>query len=136
MRLTRGWCLSAKSPTPALTYRSLPRIRKKVSVRTVASAATNPAVLMANCPVAEKREMTNQPTKVLTCQRRKSAPSTTTVVSRTAATVRTNCEVGAPAHPATSVGPDTLGRAGAASLLARGFSCESPCGAFSSSITL
>src|SRR5215212_1649394 len=54
MRLTRGWCLSEKSPTPAWTYLSLPRIRKKVSVSTVASAARKEAALMAICPVAEK----------------------------------------------------------------------------------
>src|SRR5215208_4891048 len=42
MRLRRGWCLCAKSPTPALRYRSLPKIRKNVRVRTVASAATYP----------------------------------------------------------------------------------------------
>src|SRR5215218_5323620 len=47
MRLTRGRCLSAKSPTPASTYLSLPRIRKKVSVSTVASAATKEAALKA-----------------------------------------------------------------------------------------
>src|SRR5918994_5058118 len=61
MRLTRGWCLSAKSPTPALTYRSLPRSRKKVSVRTVASAARNPAAPTAICPVDEKRPLSNPP---------------------------------------------------------------------------
>src|ERR687898_3141308 len=61
MRRTRGWCASGKSPTPAFTYRSLPRSRKKVSVRTVASAATNPAALTAICPLAEKRFLSNPP---------------------------------------------------------------------------
>src|SRR5919107_3731603 len=50
---------------------------------------------------ARKTATTNQPTKVLTFHRRKSAPSTTTTVSRATATVRTTCEVGAPAQPAS-----------------------------------
>src|ERR671912_1212628 len=48
---------------------------------------------------AKNREMTSQPTNVRTCQRRNSATSKTTTVSKAAATVRTTCEVGAPAHP-------------------------------------
>src|SRR5215216_2547498 len=60
-RLTRGWCASGKSPTPAFTYRSLPRSRKKVSVRTVASAAIIPARLMAICPLEDKRFWSKPP---------------------------------------------------------------------------
>src|ERR671912_2517188 len=48
---------------------------------------------------AKNREMTSQPMNVRTCQRSNSATSTTTTVSKAAATVRTTCEVGAPAHP-------------------------------------
>src|ERR671910_604652 len=86
--------------------------------------------------VAKNREMTNQPTKVLTFHSRKSATSTTTTVSRAVATVRTTCEVGALAHLGSLLGPGALGGVGAVSVFARGFACGSPCGAFSSSITL
>src|SRR5919112_5187977 len=85
---------------------------------------------------AKKRAMTNQPKKVLTFHKRKSAPSTTTVVSKAVATVRTTCEVGAPAHPGFLLGPDALGWAAAVSGFACGFACESSCGTFPSSISL
>src|SRR5215207_5558716 len=74
---------------------------------------------------ARKREMTNQPTKVRTCQRRNRAPTTTAVVSKAAATVRTTCEVGAPAHPTSLLGaPAALGCV----VVILGFSCGSTCG--------
>ena len=47
----------------------------------------------------QKRAMTSQPMNVRTCQREASATSTTTAVSKAAATVRTTCEVGRPAPP-------------------------------------
>src|SRR5215211_2774225 len=73
---------------------------------------------------ARKREMTNQPKKVRTCQRRNRAPTTTAVVSKAAATVRTTCEVGAPAHPTSFLGdPDALGGVG----VVLGFACGSAC---------
>src|SRR5919112_1077914 len=85
---------------------------------------------------ARKRAMTNQLKKVLTCHRRKSAPSTTNAVSKAAATVRTTCEVGAPAHPGSLLGPDALGWAAAVSGFARGFACESSCGTFPPSLVV
>ena len=64
---------------------------------------------------ARKRAMTNQPMKVRTCQSRKSAPSTTAVVSKATATVRTTCEVEARAHPTSWLGMDAFGSAGVVS---------------------
>ena len=57
--------------------------------------------------------MTNQPKKVLTCQMRNRAPTTTAVVSKAAATVRTTCEIGAPVHPTSLFGMDALVSIGA-----------------------
>jgi hypothetical protein len=57
--------------------------------------------------------MTNQPTKVRTCQSRKRAPITTAAVSRAMATVRTTCEGETPAHPPSWLGMDTVGSADA-----------------------
>jgi hypothetical protein len=47
---------------------------------------------------ARNRAITSQPTKVMTCHRRKSAPSTAAMVSKAAATVRITWEVGTPTH--------------------------------------
>ena len=47
--------------------------------------------------------------KVRTCQSRKSAPSTTAVVSKAMATVRITCEVEARAHPTSWLGTEPLG---------------------------
>jgi len=80
---------------------------------------------------AKKRAITSQPTKVLTCHRRKSAPSTAAVVSRAAATVRITWEVGAPAHPRSLLGVDAFGSVGAAcgpaSAAVWGFACSFVC---------
>src|SRR5215211_8461114 len=89
---------------------------------------------------ARKRAMTNQPTKVRTCQSRKNAPCTTAVVKRAMATVRITCEVGAPTHPPLwldmdeSCPADTIG--GFARDFACGSACESLCVGFSSFISL
>src|SRR5829696_4078787 len=89
---------------------------------------------------ARKRAMMNQATKVRTCQRRKSAPSTTTAVSKAMATVRTTCEVEATTHPASwldmdeSCPADTIG--GFARDFACGSACEPLCVGFSSFISL
>jgi hypothetical protein len=93
---------------------------------------------------AKKRATTNQPTKVLTCHRRKSAPSTTTTVSRATATTRATCDVGAFAQPtsraAGCVLGSALGSAGTAADLVGGCSrCSARgffCAGFSSSIFL
>ena len=61
---------------------------------------------------ARKRAMTNQPMKVRTCHIRKSAPSTTAVVSKATATVRITCEVEARAHPPSWLGRDAFGSVG------------------------
>src|SRR3712207_8332850 len=53
-RRTSGRCGSEKSPTPVLRYRSPPKSRKKVSVRTLTSAATNPAALTIMFPVDKR----------------------------------------------------------------------------------
>src|ERR671912_392162 len=76
---------------------------------------------------ARNRAMTNQPTKVLTFHSRKRAASTTTVVSRVAATVRTTCEVEALAQPTSLVGGYALGSAGANRGLIWGCFLEFPC---------
>jgi len=84
-----------------------------------------------------KRAMTNQPTKVRTCQSRKRAPSTTAVVSKAAPTVRTTCEVGAPAHPTSLLGDtDAYGCVGVVLGFACGSACESLGAAFPSFISL
>src|SRR5918994_4393989 len=62
---------------------------------------------------ARKRAMTNQPTKVLTCQSRKNEPSTTAAVSKATATVRATCQVEARAHPPSWLGMDAPGPADA-----------------------
>src|SRR5215213_4196658 len=92
---------------------------------------------------AKNREITSQPTNVRTCHSRNSATSTTTTVSRAAATVRTTCEVGAPAHPTSLlIGTGAAGRVGVVSGFAGLSGCESLCGVesfcgvFSSSISL
>src|SRR5215216_7901000 len=76
---------------------------------------------------ARKREMTNQPIKVRTCQRTKSAPSTTAVVSKATVTVRITCEVEACAHPASGLGIGALGPADAIGGLAWDCVCGSDC---------
>src|SRR5215210_6356556 len=72
--------------------------------------------------------MTNQPTKVRTCQSKKSAPSTTNVVINAMATVRTTREVGACAHPPSWIGMDVLGPADTIGGIARDCACGSPGG--------
>ena len=64
---------------------------------------------------ARKRAMTSQPMKVLTCQSKKIATRTTTVVSKATATVRITCEVEALAHPAPWLGMDAFGSVGVVS---------------------
>ena len=50
-------------------------------------------------------------------------------VSEDAATVRTTCEVGAPAHPTSLIsGTGAVGRVGVVSVFACGSGCESLCG--------
>ena len=61
---------------------------------------------------ARKRAMTNQPMKVRTCQSRKSAPSTTTAVSKAMTTVRATCEGEAPTQPTSWPGSDGFGSVG------------------------
>src|SRR5215203_3261014 len=86
---------------------------------------------------ARNRAMTNQPKKVLTCQMRNRAPTTTAVVSKAAATVRTTWEVGAPAHPTYLLGdPDAGGSLGVVSSFAWCCACEPLGWAFSSFISL
>src|SRR5215218_926250 len=81
--------------------------------------------------------MTNQPKKVRTCQMRNRAPTTTAVVSKAAATVRTTWEVGAPAHPTSLLGDtDAGGSLGVVSSFACGCACEPLGWAFSSFISL
>src|SRR5215217_3848050 len=81
---------------------------------------------------ARKRAMTNQPMKVLTCQSKKNAPSTTAVVKRAMATVRITWVGEAPAHPASLLGMGTSGSVGVVSgcACACAFGCawESLCG--------
>src|SRR5215217_7228798 len=77
---------------------------------------------------ARKRAITNQPMKVLTCQSKKNAPSTTAVVKRATATVRITRVGEAPAQPASLLGMDALGYVGAVSGCACGSDFESLCG--------
>src|SRR5215210_171929 len=74
---------------------------------------------------ARKRAITNQPTKVLTCQSKKNAPSTTAAVKRATATVRITWVGEAPAHPASLLGTDALASVVGVVL---GSACDSVCG--------
>src|SRR3712207_867874 len=76
---------------------------------------------------ARKREMTNQPTKARTCQSRRSAPSTSAVVSKAMVTVRTACEVEALAHLASLLRIDALGPSDPIGGLAWGCFRDSAC---------
>src|SRR5215208_5147027 len=85
---------------------------------------------------ARKRAITNQPMKVLTCQSKKNAPSTTAAVKRVMATVRITWVGEAPAHTASLLGMGASGSVGVVSGCACACACgsgfESLCG-FSSS---
>src|SRR5215211_1977268 len=69
---------------------------------------------------ARKRAITNQPMKVLTCQSKKIATRTPTVVSKATATVRITCEVEALAHPAPWLGMEAFCAVGVVSGLGWG----------------
>ena len=85
---------------------------------------------------AKKSAITNQPPKVLTCQSKKNAPSTTAAVKRATATVRITWVGETPAHPASLLGRGASGSVGVVSGCACACACgcvwESLCG-FSSS---
>src|SRR5215203_1971700 len=76
---------------------------------------------------AKKSAITNQPTKVLTCQSKKNAPSTTAAVNRATATVRITWVGEALAHPASLLGMEALGSAGVVWVCAFGSACGCAC---------
>jgi hypothetical protein len=55
---------------------------------------------------ARKREMTNQPTKVRTCQSRKKAPSTTAALKRAMTTARITWEGEMRTHTTSALGTE------------------------------
>jgi hypothetical protein len=62
---------------------------------------------------ARKREMTNQPTKVRTCQSRKKVPSTTAALKRATTTVRITWEGEMRTHTTPALGMEAFGSVGA-----------------------